>query len=249
MLSLAQARAIPFDNAPLVAPVRAVDASERSRSLNLIVAQRAQSIVDIAILGGTERCQSAIVGVDRDTATISIDELFPRRDSLLPGQRVIVTLRLEGERRESFATDVIGRDTKGYLLRLPAGVEYRQRRAAYRVPIPAQASRGGEFFTPGSRRCAASVRDLSPAGIRLEIAEWTPLQSGDVIEELHFELLGERYQCRAEVRNIRVKGSTSIEIGAAFIDMPRPQQRALERSLMQLQRRQVASAASMSEDV
>lgn len=212
------------------------------RHLNLIVAQRAQAIVDIAMLGGSGRFQSAIVNVDAAARTIAIDELFPADSAALPGQRLVVTLRLDGERRESFSTEVLQRNPKaaGYLLRLPDSVDYRQRRAAYRVPIAPQWSRGGEFFTPGSARCNATVRDISPAGIRLEIGEPSPLQPGDALDELHFELLGQPYSCSANVRNIRVRGS-GIEIGAAFVDLSRPRQRALERSLMQLQRRQVAA--------
>jgi c-di-GMP-binding flagellar brake protein YcgR len=213
--------------------------------LNLIVAQRAQAIIDVAIIGRVEHFQSAILGVDRAAQTISIDELFPAGFVALPGQQVIITLRLDNDRRESFVSEVIGADRSrgGYLLQLPASVDYHQRRAAYRVPVPAHWARNSEFFTPGSCRCAGNVRDISPHGIRLEVTEWSPLQQGDTLEELHFELLGQQYQCRASVRNIRVKGSTSIEIGAAFIDLPRPQQRSLERSLMQLQRRQAATIA------
>lgn len=213
--------------------------------LNLIVAQRAQAIIDVAVAGSRERFQSAIVGVDASAQTIAIDELFPKGAAAAPGQKVVVTLRLDGERRDSFSTEVIRPHSDGgYLLRLPATVDYHQRRAAYRVAVPANWTRGSEFFSPGSSRCAATVRDISPAGIRLEIdGGSSALQRGDTLEELYFELLGQRYECRASVRNIRVKGTTAIEIGAAFLDLPRPQQRTLERSLMQMQRRQAASAA------
>lgn len=227
-------------------PQRAVAAENATRNhLNLIVAQRAQAIVDVAIIGSVERFQSAILSVDRDAQTITIDELFPAGFVARAGQRVILTLRLEGDRRESFTSEVINSDEKtgGYLVRLPPSVDYHQRRAAYRVAVPPHWANGGEFFTPGSRRCAGSVRDISPSGIRLEILEWSPLQPGDVLEELHFDLLGTQYQCRASVRNIRVKNSNSIEIGAAFIDLTRQQQRVLERCLMQLQRRQAATVA------
>ena len=215
---------------------------------NLIVAQRAQAIIDIAILGSSELFQSAIVAVDPAAHTIAIDELFPAGFIALSGQRVTVTLRLDGERRESFSTEVIGRNPAqagGYLLRLPASIDYRQRRNDYRVAMPVSSARSGEFFTPGSARCAAVVRDISPNGIRLEITEWSPLKQDDVLEELHFELFGTNYQCRARVRNIRVKGTSSVEIGAAFIDLPRTQQRTLERCIMQLQRRHAASAAQI----
>ncbi|MDB6061944.1 MAG: hypothetical protein JWM78_2047 [Verrucomicrobiaceae bacterium] len=225
-------------------PVNA-DSSAQSH-FNLIVAQRAQAIIDIAVAGSDQRFQSAILGVDTAAQTIAIDELFPQGYRAKAGQRVRLSLRLDGDHRESFDTEIIGAEADGrYLLRLPASVDYHQRRSAFRVPVLKQWARNGEFFTPGSRRCEAAVRDISPSGIRLEIVEWSPLKQGDTLEELHFELLGERYQCRASVRNIRVKGSSSIEIGAAFIDLPRPQQRNLERSLMQLQRRQAASAAQL----
>lgn len=212
--------------------------------LNLIVAQRAQAIVDIAIIGSTERFQSAIIAVDPSAQTIAIDELFPAGFTALPGQRVIVTLRRDNEHRESFNTTVIQRRAgAGYLLQLPASVDYHERRADYRIVMPRSSVRNGEFFTPGSRRCAGFVRDISPSGIRLEIDEWSPLQPDDMLEELYFELFGLRYQCSARVCNLRVRSTSSIEIGAAFIDLARPQQRALERSLMQWQRHQAASVA------
>jgi c-di-GMP-binding flagellar brake protein YcgR len=212
--------------------------------LNLIIAQRTQAIIDIAIVGSTKRFQSAIIAVDASAQTIAIDELFPAGVTAQPGQRVVVALRLDGERRESFSTAVIQRRAgAGYLLQLPESVDYRERRSDYRVVMPRSGMCNGEFFTPGSRRCAGFIRDISPSGIRLEIAEWSPLQAGDVLEELHFELFGLRYQCQAQVRNIRVKNTSGIEIGAAFIDLSRLQQRALERSLMQWQRRQAASVA------
>lgn len=226
--------------------MQAAATSSSPGHFNLIVAQRAQAIIDIALIGSTEHFQSAILAVDPSAQCIVIDELFPAGFVALPGQRVIVTLRLENDRRESFGTEVLSRDDAGgYRLRLPESVDYRQRRAAFRVPVPQHWAHSGEFFAPGSSRCAATVRDISPSGIRLEVLEWSPLKQGDTLEELHFELLGHHYECRASVRNIRVKGSSSIEIGAAFIDLPRPQQRALERSIMQLQRRQAASVARL----
>ncbi len=213
---------------------------------NLIVAQRAQAIVDIAIIGSTERFQSAIIAVDPNAQTIAIDELFPAGCTALPGQRVIVTLRLDNERRESFSTAIIQRRAgAGYLLQLPDSIDYHERRADYRVAMPRSAIGNGELFTPGSRRCA---------GLRARcFAEWTPSRNSRVVavaggrraRRIAFRIIRSApfMQCRAQVRNIRVKNTSSIEIGASFIDLSRPQQRALERSLMQWQRHQAASVA------
>lgn len=229
--------------------MQAAAQTSSSPHFNLIVAQRAQAIIDIAVIGSTEHFQSAILAVDSQARAITIDELFPAGFVAQPGQRVIVTLRLEGGHRESFSTEVISHDAGRYRLRLPDSIDYQQRRAAFRVQVPSHWARGGGFFTPGSSRCSANVRDISPSGIRLEVVDGTALRPGDTIEELYFELLGRAYQCRASVSNIRHKGSNSTEIGVAFIDLPRPQQRALERSLMQLQRRQVASSLRQHAEV
>lgn len=206
--------------------------------INLVAAQRSQAIIEISLDGAPGIYQSTILGVDTQAGLIAIDQIFPAGFAAEPGRHVTVTLRL-GERREQFGTHIVAREDDGerYQLRLPPSVGYRQRRSVYRLPLRGGGAVGSEFNT-GSVRYAALVRDISPLGIRLALPAWLPLATGALLENLEFELLGERFRCAAKVRNVRSTGGSGTEIGAEFSALARPQQRALERLIMQAQRRE-----------
>jgi c-di-GMP-binding flagellar brake protein YcgR len=211
--------------------------------LNLIAAQGSQAIVDVAPDDGTALYQSAIVQVDAQAGTALIDELFPTGAALRPGQAATLALRLEGGRRERFRVRVIEvrreRGATNYLLKLPPNVGYIQRRAAYRLKLEPHWGVNAEFFLRDFGRHTAAVQDLSSLGIRLALSHWLPFKAGDVLQQLSFVFAGAVYSCDATVRNVRDHGGQSAIIGAAFVDLARPQQRALERAIMQMQRRQV----------
>lgn len=212
-------------------------------SINLIAAQRSRAIVDLRFAGIEGIFQSTLVEVDTESGLISIDECFPNPCDARPGQAVCVSLRL-GNRREQFDTRVAARHNAGgaqrYTLQLPPTVGYEQRRSAYRLPL--RADQAHCRFSAAYFRYDADVRDISPLGIRLGLREWRPLPVGSVLEHLEFELLGEHFHCAATVRNTRDGSDGGTEIGAMFIDLPRTEQRELERLIMRLQRRELQRA-------
>lgn len=207
--------------------------------INLIAAQRSQAIIDLAIDGA--RFQSAILDVDDDAERIVIDALFPAGFVARPGQAVNVSVRL-GERRQSFESRILerrlGADGEQYHLSLPPAVGCRQRRAVWRLPLPAATA----AFDVGPVRYNARARDVSALGIRLELPQWLPLPVGSLLEELEFDVLGEHFRCAAAIRNLRDNSAGNTEIGAAFVDLPPLRQRLLERLLMQVQRQQLQHA-------
>ena len=79
-------------------------------------------------------------------------------------------------------------------------------------------------------------------GIRLVVTEPAALCQGDVLDDLHFEFAGRSFRCRADVRNVDVENGT---VGAAFVDLPRLEQRALERIIAQLQRQRAQQFAGV----
>lgn len=207
-------------------------------TLNLIEAQRSQAIIDLAVAGG-ERYQSTIRDVDAAAGLMIIDEVFPAGLTARPGQALTVALRWN-TRRESFVGHFAGplSEGSGYQVKLPPTVGYAQRRAAFRLRLPLQRNAPASFHAPGQHHHEAAVVDISIAGIRLQSAAPVLLRCGDIVEELQFALLGQHFLCRAEVRYVNYHRE-GTEFGAKLLDLGAPQQRALARVIMQLERQQV----------
>jgi c-di-GMP-binding flagellar brake protein YcgR len=219
--------------------------------LNLFDVQRSHALIDVVIDGSDASYQSIILGVDPEAGTVTIDELFPPGFIGLPGQPVTVTVRLDGSRRLSFASRITlrGRDADAveyYQLMLPDALDYNQRRGAFRLKLGHGWSVTSDFLTPDLQRRSAAVRDLSSTGIRLALRQQAPLNAGDELRDLHFEFAGRTFQCRAGVRNVDSEGADGTVVGATFLDLPKPEQRSLERMIMQLQRQQAQQVASVA---
>jgi c-di-GMP-binding flagellar brake protein YcgR len=120
---------------------------------------------------------------------------------------------------------------------LPDFVDYNQRRGAFRLQLRGGWGTVSQFVAPDQHHCAATVRDLSSTGIRLELEDPAAVAEGDVLTDLRFEFAGRSYQCQADVRNV-ASASGNVVVGAAFRDLPRVEQRSLERMIMQMQRQQ-----------
>lgn len=256
---LKRQRTVPPQQAAAASPAKATQpkaaasradgdlSSLREVYLNLFDVQRSHALIDVAIDGVDARYQSIILNVDPLRGTIVIDELFPGGFVGLPGQPVTVTVRLDGSRRLTFNTHIIARrDDDGldsYSLALPESLDYNQRRGAFRLQLGQGWGIVTEFIAPDHQRCAARVRDLSSTGIRLEM-QGGDLATGDVLEDLHFEFAGRNFRCQADVRNVSggSENGERVLVGAAFRDLPKLEQRSLERMIMQLQRQQVQQA-------
>lgn len=218
--------------------------------LNLFDVQRSHALIDVAIDGVDAHYQSIILSVDPLAGSIVIDELFPAGFIGLPGQPVTVSVRLDGSRRLTFNTHIVTRRdddsaVDSYVLALPESLDYNQRRSAFRLQLGAGWAVLSEFRAPDRRQCSARVRDLSSTGIRFELQGSQPLSEGDVLEDLQFEFAGRNYQCRADVRSVLggEEQSDRYLVGAAFRDLPRLEQRSLERNIMQMQRQRVQQTA------
>lgn len=223
--------------------------SLRDVYLNLFDVQRSHALIDVAIDGIDARYQSIIIGVNPERGVLEIDELFPGGFVGLPGQPITVTVRLDSTRRLTFNTHIISRRDDGpiesYWLALPENLDYNQRRGSFRLQLGNAWGVISEFLATDDERCSARVRDLSSTGIRLEVLGGARPTTGDVLHDLHFEFAGRNYQCAADVRNVTNLSDNSDRflIGAQFRDMPRAEQRSLERMIMQMQRKNVQQVA------
>lgn len=215
--------------------------------LNLFDVQRSHALIEVKVDGTDAQYQSIILGLDPEGGTMTIDELFPPGFVGLAGQPLTIIVRLDGKRRLSFATQILARETdeglESYRLALPEAVDYNQRRGAYRLQLRSGWGTVSQFRAPNQHRCSATVRDLSSTGIRLELDEPTEVSEGDVLDDLQFQFAGRSFQCQADVRNVQQSDKDSVVLGAAFRDMPRVEQRSLERMIMQMQRQQAQQFA------
>lgn len=218
-------------------------ASAELGDLNLIEAQRSRAIIDVAVAGLKQDYQSVILGVDIARGSMLIDELFPAGFIGLVDQSLTIKVRRMDGSRVSFSTRIIERSRAGevdnYRIALPANIDYKQRREVFRLPVPQDMVMRSEFCTADHQFCAAHVLDVSATGVRLELQNAIDVAAGDVLTGLDFEFAGNHFQCQADVRHVHSDRSGGIAIGVAFRNISRPQQRLLERSIMQLQRRSV----------
>lgn len=217
-----------------------LDPALRHIYLTLFDLQRSHALIDVAVDGSDARFQSIILGVDPERGTVTIDELFPRDFFGLPGQPLVVTVRIDSGRKLSFATHILARREEAgdvvYQLMLPQTLDYNQRRAALRLRLGDELAVSSEFVAPNRRRCLARVRDLSATGIRLQLPDNVSVAEGDALDDLHFEFAGRSFQCTASVRNVRTGAEGETELGAAFVNLSKSDQRSLSRVIMQLQR-------------
>ena len=220
--------------------------AEASIKVDLISAQHAHAIIDVRCEGSESVWQSTIVSVDMSRKCIVIDEMFPAGFAAWPGQQMKVTLKLANARRVEFATTLLASHTRTgtqrYHLALPAGITYSQRREAFRFRIGAGAGHA-EFHVQGRYFCAGAMQDISLGGLRVQLQNRIDLEEGEVLEALRFEFAGQRFHCRGTVKNIGVDIGGDRVIGIGIHDMPRPEERALERKLAQLHRQEARDAA------
>lgn len=221
-------------------------ASVELGDLNLIEAQRSRAIIDVSVAGSKQDYQSVILGVDVNTGSMLIDELFPAGFIGLAEQALTITVRRMDGSRVSFATRIIERSRHGevdnYRVALPANIDYKQRREVYRLVLAQDSVVRSEFCTADRQFCSAQVLDVSVTGVRLELQNAIEIAPGDLLTGLDFEFAGNHFQCQADVRHVHGDRFGGVAIGVAFRNFSRPQQRLLERSIMQLQRRSVRRA-------
>jgi len=217
-----------------------LDPALRHVYLALFDVQRSHALIDVAVEGSEAHFQSIILDVDPKLGAVTIDELFPRDFYGLPGQPLTITVRLDTGRKLSFNTHIVERREQGddlvYQLQLPQELDYNQRRAALRLRFTDDFAVNSEFVTPAHARCLARVRDLSATGIRLQLPKGVAVAEGDALNDLNFEFAGRSFVCSASVRNVRASAEGATELGAAFVNLSKSDQRSLSRVIMQLQR-------------
>ncbi len=219
-----------------------VDLTLNEVYLALHAAQHHHSFLEVAIDGSDVVYQSMILSLDPQERTILIDELFPRDFVGLPGQCVHCSIRQPQGRKLQFESVIVEgyrhAERPLYVMAMPAAVEESQRRGSYRLPVGGELEVKSSFVGPDDRSYRARLRNLSAGGACIEVdsAAATSWRSGNTLKALVFEFAGISVGCDLAVRNISENNRGVALIGGEFSELPVETLRALERSIMRVQR-------------
>ena len=194
----------------------------------------------------TQRFQSYLVNVDRDSGTIKLDEMIPRDGErfLLAGEPFKVEgfhegVRIAWERNGQPTLDESGGE-RGYLAPLPDEVVYHQRRNAFRAALKlaqlVDIDLDGEKLKAPIR---GKLLDISATGckLRFEGDITASLQLGQVYDRFAAALPFGKMTAPVELRYLHFEEKISTTFaGIRFHNMSGLVQRQVERFVYQLQR-------------
>ena len=194
----------------------------------------------------SQRFQSYLVGIDRDSGTISLDEMIPRDGErfLLAGEPFKVEgfhdgVRIAWESNGALTIDETG-GTRCYHGPMPDEVVYHQRRNAFRAALKlAQLVSvdldGEKLKTPISGK----LLDISATGCKLRFDGdiSSSLQLGQVYDRFAAALPFGKMTAPVELRYLHFEEKISTTFaGVRFHNMSGLVQRQVERFVYQLQR-------------
>lgn len=135
-----------------------------------------RSPLTLMIPGEKQLYATFILDIDPKKQIMVLDELFPQEGNQLAKQGSTVTIkgRHQGV-HVNFECAVEGTISKhgldGLLIHFPTGLEYMQRRDAFRVCPPGKHAYKCHFELEAKERVEASVEDISLTGMRMTIED------------------------------------------------------------------------------
>lgn len=218
---------------------------ERLRIVNLIrqlIDSRA--LVIIGLPGQDLTFNSAIIAIDTDRDTLTLDELTPREghERLKLTGHCSVYGKVKGV-GVYFEVDIdeFG-DENGaafYRAKLPSLAFYGQKRSHYRVHVGLGVNAPLQLGDPSAQPLAeGQLRDLSVGGLGAIFPLTAPLEVGDRFPHCIVDLPGiGSIECTLDVRFARRDEEQRVLlVGAEFVDLGPQQQRAIQRCVYQLER-------------
>ena len=218
---------------------------ERLRIIGLIKQLvESHALVQVTLPGNNESYNSAVIAIDTDRNTLTLDELAPNdgNDRLKLTRHCSVYGRVKGV-GIYFEVDIdeIGSEQGVALYRaaIPGLVFYGQKRSHYRVHVGLGISAPlvlGD--APGDGLSQGQLRDLSLGGLGAAFPLTAPIRVGDTFARCVVELPGiGSMECGLEVRFAqRDEARRELVVGARFTRLNAQQERAIQRCVYALER-------------
>lgn len=191
----------------------------------------------------SEWFNTALLGVDATSGELVLDELVPKEghEQLREGSTLHVVGVLHGVPTH-FSTQVrsIGsaRGIAFYRAAVPKKIEYRQRRANFRVPIRRGLSLNVRLIDAESRLLPGRLLDLSLGGFGAKLRDANDLEPFDVVTVDALELPDcAPVSCKAELRYLQYgEFETGVRAGFRYIDLDPAVERSMLRAILNLER-------------
>jgi len=206
-----------------------------------------RALLTVLINGREEPCSSAVIEVNSDDESFIIDELKPEASNQLLKENPVIQLKaqLDGISIKCQAEiSEFGQDNNilFYKLAIPDEIEYHQRRQAVRISLSAAHPLPITFNAVNGESFEGEIKDISIGGIRARFKIDLP-KSLENCQHLNCSFLlppdnKQTLNCDLVIRVIKHKKDQfgPSFLGGEFIDMPKPLERQLQRSIMTLQR-------------
>lgn len=202
-----------------------------------------RALLSIAVDGDPALYTSAVLEVNPDHGYLLLDELSPHRghQRLMKTRRLRVRARLHGiELRFPCAIREIGRASgiAYYYAPLPEQVRYRQRRTHFRVEIGAALIIPVHLTREPEETLDGALYDLSVGGVGAYVSK-SNLKRGDTIPDCVVHIPdAPPLHSALEIRFVRFdEARRKLRIGGRFLNLARPQHKALKRFVAELERK------------
>ena len=202
-------------------------------------------MVNITIPGTEGVYNSAVVEVNPTAGHFLLDELHPNdgHDHFLRARKLMAFTRLKGVEL-SFACrlgDVTREDGMSlYRIPLPGLINYRQRRANYRVHVGAGLLVPVVLRDSDLQQLEGKLFDISAGGIgaKIKASKAAAAEEGMIIPECEIQLpSGDIIACELELRFVSPPDAQgNVRIGGRFKALDKAQERIVEHFVVALER-------------
>lgn len=189
------------------------------------------------------RQQRHILAINADAAYLMLDVKVPKgRPFPATGQVVRIKAEFHGEQALCTTHILESADLAGKALlriHLPESVDYRQRRAFFRVMLDTDAPIPVTLIDDGNGSVFGRVEDISLGGLAVRVpsaSDLTRIRADLCLIQLPGD---ESFHSELEVTNSRSLGSDTLRIGARFRCTHDTELRKLERFIRQIEREQL----------
>jgi c-di-GMP-binding flagellar brake protein YcgR len=207
-----------------------------------------RTVLQVTLPGTNKTYTSSILSVDTAHGQFTLDEIFPEdgHRQFEDSGKLIAHAELRGA-RISFETCRVDSDNSrqisSYNCQIPQSISYIQRRAEYRIPVPAIhiVDLTAEHRNT-SQILQGRLYDISTKGIGIVFKTTHSIKPGDRLTRCQLPLSStETVSFTLEVRHIESTTPDAIRVGASFLDLDSRSREMISRFVRQMERSYIKS--------
>lgn len=146
-----------------------------------------------------------------------------------------ITVKFDGKAYDSGMENNIA----FYKIRIPSNLDYQQKREAYRSSLPTDKTVSLTLRSAHKKSFYGHLTDMSMTGcrVRFERNMIDNFTKGEIVRQCTLKFPKETIHIDIEIRHLQyIKGKTHSIMGIHFLDLPTPEQTAINQFLSSIQR-------------